>query len=130
MFVGGAGGTGKSCIINSMKEFFVQTAQENCFHVVSYMGIAACNIGGNTLHFTLSFGHNRSRSTVKNDNGELMCMWDSIDCILVNEVSTMDTQFLEIISNALCRVKGNNSIFGNISVVFIGNFAQLPPVGQ
>lgn len=52
MFVGGAGGTGKSCVINSMKGFFIQSAQVNHFCVVSYMGVAACNIGGNMLHST------------------------------------------------------------------------------
>ncbi|KAJ7779992.1 hypothetical protein B0H16DRAFT_1219120, partial [Mycena metata] len=38
--------------------------------------------------------------------------------------------FLYDISRALSVAKGNDLAFGGISVVFAGDFAQLPPVGQ
>ncbi|KAJ7717462.1 hypothetical protein B0H16DRAFT_1214897, partial [Mycena metata] len=38
--------------------------------------------------------------------------------------------FLYDISRALSIAKGNDLAFGGISVVFAGDFAQLPPVGQ
>ncbi|KAG1860007.1 hypothetical protein C8R48DRAFT_802604 [Suillus tomentosus] len=38
--------------------------------------------------------------------------------------------FLLQISEALCEAKENSDIFGGISIVFAGDFAQLPPVGQ
>ncbi|KAJ7763349.1 hypothetical protein B0H16DRAFT_1210602, partial [Mycena metata] len=38
--------------------------------------------------------------------------------------------FLYDISHALSVAKGNDLAFGGISVVFAGDFAQLPPVGQ
>ncbi|KAJ6525358.1 hypothetical protein B0H19DRAFT_869641, partial [Mycena capillaripes] len=38
--------------------------------------------------------------------------------------------FLYDISRALSIAKGNDLAFGGISLVFAGDFAQLPPVGQ
>ncbi|KAJ7779031.1 hypothetical protein B0H16DRAFT_1205529, partial [Mycena metata] len=38
--------------------------------------------------------------------------------------------FLYDISRALSVAKGNDLAFGGVSVVFAGDFAQLPPVGQ
>ncbi|KAF8059271.1 hypothetical protein FPV67DRAFT_1399296, partial [Lyophyllum atratum] len=34
------------------------------------------------------------------------------------------------LSEALSRAKGNVGIFGGINVIFAGDFAQLPPVGE
>ncbi|KAG1830651.1 hypothetical protein EV424DRAFT_1298746, partial [Suillus variegatus] len=38
--------------------------------------------------------------------------------------------FLMQIHEALCEAKENSAPFGGISIVFAGDFAQLPPVGQ
>ena len=59
-----------------------------------------------------------------------MRMWEGVDYLLVDEISMVGAQFLETINNALCSVKGNNSPFSNVSVIFIGDFVQLPPVAQ
>lgn len=51
-----------------------------------------------------------------------MHVWEGIDYLLLDEISTIGVQFLEFISDALYRAKGNDFLFGNISVVFIGDF--------
>ncbi|KAG1797587.1 hypothetical protein EV424DRAFT_1298247, partial [Suillus variegatus] len=38
--------------------------------------------------------------------------------------------FLVQIHEALCEAKENTAAFGGINIVFAGDFAQLPPVGQ
>src|SRR6266545_2009149 len=50
MYLGGAGGTGKSRIISVLREFFVSQRQEQRFQIVSYTGIAAKIINGMTIH--------------------------------------------------------------------------------
>lgn len=57
-------------------------------------------------------------------------MWDGIDYLIVDEISTVGTQFLKIINEALCATKGNGLPFGNINIIFVGDFTQLPPIGQ
>ncbi|KIL63476.1 hypothetical protein M378DRAFT_79749, partial [Amanita muscaria Koide BX008] len=50
MFISGAAGTGKTTVINAVKEFFKQKGQTRRFRLASYMGIAARHISGMTLH--------------------------------------------------------------------------------
>ncbi|KAG2152919.1 hypothetical protein DEU56DRAFT_727567, partial [Suillus clintonianus] len=53
MFIGGPAGTGKSRVINALKDFFVKRNQTRRFRLASYMGVAARNILGMTLHASL-----------------------------------------------------------------------------
>jgi hypothetical protein len=54
MYLGGAGGTGKSRIINVLREFFICQGQKLRFRVVSYTGVAAKIIDGITIHSALA----------------------------------------------------------------------------
>ncbi|TDL18178.1 hypothetical protein BD410DRAFT_728772, partial [Rickenella mellea] len=53
MYLGGAGGTGKSRVINALKEFFARSRQERRLRLTSFTGVAARNISGMTLHSAL-----------------------------------------------------------------------------
>ncbi|PBK82430.1 hypothetical protein ARMGADRAFT_946506 [Armillaria gallica] len=53
MFLGGQGGTDKSCVINVLKVFFEKRNQKWRFRLASYTGVAARNISGMTLHVAL-----------------------------------------------------------------------------
>lgn len=57
-------------------------------------------------------------------------MWENVDYLLINEVSMIGCNFLLQISEVLCEAKENSDIFGRISIVFAGDFAQLLPVRQ
>jgi hypothetical protein len=55
MYLAGPAGTGKSRVINALKDFFMRRNHKGCcFRLASYMGIAARNISGMTLHSALS----------------------------------------------------------------------------
>ncbi|KAG1877563.1 hypothetical protein F4604DRAFT_1924208 [Suillus subluteus] len=59
MFIGGAGGTGKSRVINALKEYFCRKGEQRRFRLVSFMGVAARNISGMTLHAVLGIGQQK-----------------------------------------------------------------------
>ncbi|KAJ8582752.1 hypothetical protein M405DRAFT_690375, partial [Rhizopogon salebrosus TDB-379] len=59
MFLGGAAGTGKSRVINALKDFFTRRNQARRFRLASYMGVAARNISGVTLHASLLLNQRR-----------------------------------------------------------------------
>jgi hypothetical protein len=50
MYLGGPGGTGKSRVINALRDFFGSRNETRRFRLAAYTGVAARNIGGATLH--------------------------------------------------------------------------------
>lgn len=128
MYLAGPAGTGKSRVFNALKTYFEAKGEARRFRVCSYMGVAARNVGGMTLHAALCFSHTKRRFNAKIEN-ELRAMWDGVDFLLIDEVS-MSCEFLFEISEALSRAKGDPTSFGGINIIFAGDFAQLPPVKQ
>ncbi|KAG1894294.1 uncharacterized protein F5891DRAFT_961793, partial [Suillus fuscotomentosus] len=59
MYLGGPGGTGKSCVITAVTEFFNRHGQNKCLRLTSFMGVAARNIAGMTLHSALNLNQRR-----------------------------------------------------------------------
>jgi hypothetical protein len=57
-------------------------------------------------------------------------MWEGVDYLFIDEISMIGCSLLYNISEALIEAKGNTSPFGGINVIFAGDFAQLPPVGD
>ena len=53
MFIGGLAGTGKSHVIDATWDFFQSQGEEQCIKLLAFMGIAASNIQGMTIHSTL-----------------------------------------------------------------------------
>ncbi|KAG2738041.1 hypothetical protein P692DRAFT_201680114, partial [Suillus brevipes Sb2] len=100
MFIGGAGGTGKSRIINALKEFFHRRNQSRRFRLASYTGVAAKNISGMTLHSALSISQRTNRSARTKTNRDLVAMWEGVDYLFVDEVSMIGCNFLLQISEA------------------------------
>lgn len=127
MYIGGPGGTGKSRVIKALQEFFEQRGESRMLRLSSYTGIAAHNIGGMTLHSALSIGRkNRSAAS----NNKLVSAWQGVEYLFIDEVSMIGCTFLAKIDEYLRRAKENDMLFGGVNVIFAGDFAQLPPVGD
>jgi hypothetical protein len=130
MFLGGAGGTGKSHVISTIQEFFKRRNEGHCFRLASYMGVAARNISGMTLHSCLMLNQWKARGNGGKSKRDLVAMWQNVDYLLIDEVSMIGCNFLLQISQALSEAKESSDLFGGLNIVFAGDFAQLPPVGQ
>ena len=94
------------------------------------MGVAAQNITGMTLHAALCLNQSSKSHTSNKNRRDLTAMWEGVDYLFVDEVSMIGSRFLCQISEALSNAKGNTSPFGGINIIFAGDFAQLPPVGD
>lgn len=133
MYLGGSGGTGKSRVIKVVSEFFERRGEARRLRLTSYTGVAAHNIGGMTIHAALSMS---GASSVQSKSGkgktqrDLIAMWDGVDFLFVDEVSMIGCKFLYQMHQSLSQAKGNPRPFGGINIIFAGDFAQLPPVGQ
>ena len=61
---------------------------------------------------------------------ELRDEWKNVEILLIDEVSLLSAQLLSEIDHALRYAKERpDDWFGNISVIFAGDFYQYPPVG-
>ena len=130
MYIGGSGGTGKSRVIQAIQEFFKRTGQPRRFRVCSFMGVAARNVSGSTLHSALNLNERKGTKFSAKSRRDLITKWEGVDFLLVDEVSVIGQKLLVSIHEALCIAKGNDLPFGGVNIIFAGDFAQLPPVGQ
>lgn len=114
MFLGGPGGTGKSRIITAVTEFFKWRGEDRHFRLTSYMGVAARNIAGMTLHLAFNLNQRMKKGSQGKCKQDLIAMWQSIDYLLIDEVSMISCNLLVQIHEALCEAKENSSIFSGI----------------
>jgi hypothetical protein len=83
-----------------------------------------------TLHSALNLSTKSSTKLSDKGKRDLIAMWEGVDYLVIDEVSMIGCKFLLEISNVLIEAKGCTDPFGGINVIFAGDFAQLPPVGQ
>jgi ATP-dependent DNA helicase PIF1 len=123
MFLTGNAGTGKSTVVRE----FCQSAKD--LAVVAPTGVAALNIGGQTIHsfFRLGFGI-QDPSELKGIKGPQAKVIAAAKTILIDEISMVRSDLLQAI-DARLRFSGvKTEPFGGKQVIMVGDFAQLPPV--
>ena len=132
LYLGGPGGTGKSRVIAALTDYFAECGETRRLRLAAFTGIAAKNINGTTLHTALGLNQdqkNRNRGNAKT-RADLIAMWSGVDYLFVDEVSMIGCYLLYQIHAALVEARGCTDPFGGMSLIFAGDFAQLPPVGQ
>jgi len=126
IFISGSAGTGKSYTIEHIKKKYPYV------YLTASTGIAAINIGGETLHRWSGIKPNHE--TVEDVTGKLW--WEirqkieRARAILVDEVSMVSGTFIDLLDGVLKKVRRNNKPFGGIQIIVVGDFLQLPPVGD
>lgn len=126
LFLTGKAGTGKSTLL----EFFRSETKKKCA-VVAPTGVAALNVKGETLHafFGLKPGFELDEAKhTKRDNVKRKKMYQSLDMIIIDEISMVRADMMDAIDTFLRIVRNDQRPFGGIQMVFIGDLYQLPPV--
>lgn len=123
-FLTGKAGTGKSTFLRHI----CQEVKKR-FVVLAPTGVAAMNVGGQTIHsfFGLSFGVQgpNNYGSIDKDRIELL---NKIDTIIIDEVSMVRCDMVDVIDRMLRRHRNDPHPFGGVQVVFVGDLFQLPPV--
>lgn len=125
VFVTGAAGTGKSFLLNRLKKEFN-------FEVTSTTGMAAVNVGGQTIHAWAGVGlcnfpvDYTVKSIIKKTH--LAKKIRNTKILAIDEVSMLDAQTFDYLNIVLKSIRSNNKPFGGIQLVLFGDFFQLPPV--
>jgi ATP-dependent exoDNAse (exonuclease V) alpha subunit len=123
MFIGGPGGTGKSRVIDALKDFFEARGEKRRFRLSSYTGVAARNISGMTLHAALGMGQKEKKQKTGKALRDLMAIWDGVDYLFIDEISMVGCALLYDVSSALGAARGSTLAFGGINIIFAGDFS-------
>lgn len=130
VFLTGEPGAGKTHTINQFRDEMLSRGKQCA--VTASTGIAATHIGGTTIHSFSGIGIKKGIGEA-DVNKVMGNMWKSreiceTDVLIVDEVSMLDAQFIDDLDYMLKRVRADQSPFGGVQVIFVGDFFQLPPV--
>jgi hypothetical protein len=124
VFVTGRAGTGKSTLLNHLA-----WNTDKQLVICAPTGVAALNVGGQTIHslFRLPIGviadHDIEQST------ELKKLLNTIDTLVIDEVSMVNADLLDAIDRSLRQARGKKETpFGGVQLVLFGDPYQLAPV--
>ena len=126
----GEAGTGKSYLIKALFAFL--TVHRVKVGVTATTGVAALNVGGQTLHSFCGLG--LADEPVANliaklaRNGKAKARMRAIDVLFIDEISMAKGDLLEKVDGVLRSVRRSDSPFGGVQLVCIGDFCQLSPV--
>ncbi len=123
LFVTGRAGTGKSTLLRVLREVM----GDSCV-VVAPTGLAAINVGGQTIHSFFGFPPRliNPEDIRRSRNGRVM---RQLDFLVIDEVSMVRSDLMWAIDQSLRVNRGRaKEPFGGVRLVLFGDLQQLPPV--
>jgi ATP-dependent exoDNAse (exonuclease V) alpha subunit len=120
----GRAGTGKSTLLQHFR-----ACTQKKLVVLAPTGVAAVNVGGQTIHSFFGFRPGITLDNVRARSRGQSSIYKQLDMILIDEISMVRADLLDCIEKFL-RLNGRHERqpFGGIQMVFIGDLYQLPPV--
>ncbi|XP_038139885.1 uncharacterized protein LOC119782800 [Cyprinodon tularosa] len=140
MFITGGAGTGKSHLIkaiqyesNRILSPLSRNPDNICVLLTAPTGIAAYNLEAATIHSTFSIGMDLRLPYIPLGEEKLnsfRAKYCDLQLLIIDEISMVDHNLLSYIHGRLRQIKqtGDFSPFGNLSIIAVGDFFQLPPV--
>jgi hypothetical protein len=122
LFVTGGAGTGKSTLIR-----YLRNKLTSRIAVVAPTGVAALNAHGVTIHSLFRLPPKIiQRSDVKEVHNRKL--YRKMDLLIIDEVSMVRPDLLDGVDRFLRLNRDNDTPFGGVKVLLIGDLFQLPPV--
>src|SRR5579859_5823236 len=132
MGVFGEGGTGKSRLIEAVQAWFQMTKCEDQLIVTALTGTAAQRLpDATTLHSAVGIPvETGDHSTMVKVSQTKRADWRCKRYLIIDEVSMMDCKIMQRLNSQLSKIKNRHGKFGNVNIIFLGDFLQLPSVSN
>ena len=132
-FFTGPAGSGKSHILSTILRANTEgIIARKKIVVTATTGVAACNVGGITIHSFAGIGvgsgsyEEMAKRVMGNEYTKQR--WRECDILIIDEISMLGSSFLDKLNFIACRVRNDRRPFGGVQLVVCGDFYQLPPV--
>ncbi|XP_075770721.1 ATP-dependent DNA helicase PIF1 isoform X3 [Pelodiscus sinensis] len=129
VFFTGSAGTGKSYLLKKI----VGSLPPKSTYATASTGVAACHIGGTTLHAFAGIGSGKApldqcielaqRTGVRQH-------WLNCQHLIIDEISMVEGKFFDKLEAVARAVRKREDPFGGIQLIICGDFLQLPPVSK
>ena len=142
VFVSGPGGVSKSYVISFIHRDAIKLLllsgqvelEDTVVLLTAPIGVAAFNIQGMTVHSAFLFGTSKfsSQPLTQDKLNTLRTKLSNLQLLIIDEVSMVSSNMLHQIHKRLQQLKGkgDDTTFGDISILAIGDLYQLRPVAQ
>ncbi|NBV76576.1 AAA family ATPase [bacterium] len=132
VFLTGEPGSGKTHTINAYVEYARSCGIEPS--ITASTGIAATHVGGMTIHAWSGIGVRKDLSAYDLDaiagNKNVHSRVRHAQILIIDEISMLSARTLDMVDTVCREVRGNQSPFGGLQVILVGDFFQLPPVSR
>lgn len=129
VLITGKAGTGKSTLLRTYLE---SLTDENVL-VTAPTGVAALNIDGFTIHRSFGFRPGMFPDDLKPGGSwgpgkQITDVLKTMDILVIDEISMVRADLFDMVDVALRRIRKNETPFGGVQLVLVGDLLQLPPV--
>ncbi len=130
VFLTGEPGSGKTHTINQYLNYLRERGVEVA--VTASTGIAATHLGGMTIHSWSGLGVKQELSDYDLDrlaqDERLVKRVRKTKVLVIDEVSMLSARMLDLVDRLCKELRGSTEPFGDLQVILVGDFFQLPPV--
>ena len=141
IFLTGGGGVGKSYLLSVIYNELPGILKEKTgkiphIQMCALTGCAALLLGNKakTIHSWAGIALGKGTVSELRDkirkNRKAMRNWISTDLLIIDEISMMTAELLDKLNELAKKIRSNQSLFGGIQLLLVGDFFQLPPVNK
>lgn len=126
LFITGKAGTGKSTLLEYYRDHATDTPV-----ILAPTGVAALNVGGETVHRFFGFGIDVTPEKVRNSRRRPRHpgIYKKLRTVIIDEASMLRADLLDCVDVFLRKHGPRRGVpFGGVQMVFVGDLYQLPPV--
>lgn len=122
-FITGKAGTGKSLLLQHLKDYSLKNLV-----VVAPTGVAALNVGGQTIHSLFLIPPTFIAPDSLPHNKKISKLLKNIEVLVIDEVSMVRADLMDAMDHSFRMARDSNEAFGGVQVIMFGDLYQLPPI--